>query len=212
LHSRYNTQNNQSLIFSAGAHGLIGLILLAAFYYKPNPKEEVEFTVYENPKVSTAAPQISKPKTEAPPKPSNKGVFGVSRRALSSLDANAPEVKAGNTIAKTPDQKILNANDPDALPIPTDEFLVTRMPELLSEMKIPYPPEAKKRGIQGAVVMDLLVDSQGVVRDAILVSGPDPSMNDAALQAIRKFSFRPALVQEKPVAVRIKYAYRFVLE
>jgi len=137
-------------------------------------------------------------------------VFGISPKALSS-DEGVP-VKAGNTVAKAPDQEVLKPGDPELLPIPAEEYLVTNMPELKSEVRIPYPPECRRKGIQGAVVMDLLVDTSGKVRDATLVEGPDAELNNAALSAAKRFQFIPALIKNQPVAVRIRYTYRFVLE
>ena len=60
--------------------------------------------------------------------------------------------------------------------------------------------------------MDLLIDSDGKVRDAQLVSSPSPLLSDAALAAIRSFEFSPAKIKEQSVAVKIRYSYRFVLE
>jgi protein TonB len=179
---------------------------------KPTLRDDTPFTVYEFPQTTPQAPQISKPKIQNQAKAKPKGVFGVSRKSIQSTDPNAPTIKAGNTIAKEQDQKTLQPSDADSLPIPADEVLVTRMPELISEIKIPYPAEAKKKGIQGAVVMDILIDEKGAVRQATLVNGPDPSLSEAALEAVKKFMFSPAIMQEKPVAVRIRYAYRFILE
>ena len=105
-----------------------------------------------------------------------------------------------------------SASTEEALPSPVEDFQVTQMPELSSEIRIPYPPDSKARGIQGAVVMDILIDSKGRVRDAILIEGPAADLNNAALKAVRGFEFKPARVEEKSVAVRIRYAYRFVIE
>ncbi len=86
------------------------------------------------------------------------------------------------------------------------------MPKLLREVHIPYPPSAKARGLEGSVVLNLLIDADGKVRDAQLVQGIAEDLNHAALQAVQKFQFKPAQVADQPVAVRIRYAYRFVLE
>jgi protein TonB len=137
-------------------------------------------------------------------------VFGISPKAVSS-DEGVP-VKAGNTVAKAPDQEVLKPGDPEALPVPSEEYLVTNMPELKTEVRIPYPSESRRKGIQGAVVMDLLIDTIGKVRDATLVEGPDAELNNAALSAAKRFQFTPALIKNQPVAVRIRYTYRFVLE
>lgn len=193
-------------------HATFGLLFLWMFFFKNPSKTEVEFTVFESPQVSAQAPQISKPQPQIQKKQQPKGVFGLSRRTITSNLESAPVVKTGNTIAKEHDDKTLQPNDPTSLPIPTDEVLVTRMPELVGEIKIPYPPEAKQKGIQGPVVLDILIDETGVVRQATLVDGPGAGLNEAALEAVKKFKFSPALMQEKPVAVKIRYAYRFVLE
>jgi protein TonB len=183
-----------------------GLLVLGR---RTGSSRQVDITVIESPRVSSAAVEIHKP----PPKEKTiprKEVFGQSRKALTAPDGIA--VKAGNTIAKAPDNKVLKASDPDSLPIPTEDYLVTQMPKLQSDVRVPYPPEAKQKGIQGAVLMDLLIDNSGKVRDVTLVEGPSPDLSAAAVAAARNFSFSPAQIQDKPVAVRIRYAYRFVLE
>ena len=174
-------------------------------------KASVEIEVIDSPKVSASA-QLktiapTAPRVEVPKK---RAVFGVSRKSITASEGE--EVKAGNTVAKEVDSKSLRPGDDDSLPIPADEFLVTAMPQLESEVRIPYPPEAREKRVQGAVIMDLLIDGQGVVREAKLVTGPGAGLNEAALSAVRSFKFKPARIQEQSVAVRIRYAYRFVLE
>jgi len=93
-----------------------------------------------------------------------------------------------------------------------EEYEVSEMPILLNEIKIPYPTIAKTKGIQGSVVFDLVIGNDGLVRSASLVSSPDLSLTQAAQEAITKFKFRPARIADKPVAIRIRYSYRFVLQ
>lgn len=173
----------------------------------------VDFEIYQNPKVATQSTfALSKP---IPDKKAaeKRAVFGASRKALTdSTDSTAAKVKAGNTVAKAPDTEELRDDDVDSIPIPVEEYLVTAMPILENEYRVPYPPEARKAGIQGRVVMDLLIDGIGTVRQATLVSGPGYGLDEAALEAVKKFRFRPARVQDQAVAVRIRYAYQFVLE
>jgi periplasmic protein TonB len=189
----------------------VGVLLL--FATQARISSIVEISVLEKARENPVIPTLAEPRVQARPvAKARQGVFGLSRKALTASDSDGEELKAGNTVAKAPDEKRLSPEDADALPIPTDEYLVTRMPELSAEIRIPYPEQARAKGIQGAVVMDLLVDASGAVREARLVSGPGEGLTEAALKAVRAFRFRPALVQEKPVAVRIRYAYRFVLE
>lgn len=103
-------------------------------------------------------------------------------------------------------------NGAGSLPVAADELQVTEMPKLLSEVRIPYPEEARARGVEGTVKVDLLVDEFGVVRQSKVIEGPGYGLNEAALEAISGFKFTPAKTHEKPVAVRVRYSYRFVLD
>lgn len=190
---------------------MITLGVLLLLVYKPRV-ETVSISVVEAPVVSPAAvPQITRPKPKPLTKPKERAVFGTARKAITD-DVRGVETKQGNTVAKTPDNEKLRAEDKDALPIPEDEYLVSEMPRLLTEIRIPYPVEAKKSQVQGAVVMELLIDAEGRVRDVALIEGPGFGLNEAALNAIKGFKFSPAKIQGKGVAVKIRYAYRFVLE
>lgn len=195
-------------------HGALVLGAMAIFFWDHREQAvSVPLEVIEVAKVSPTAVLMPKalPKPPVKPAPPAKKVFGVTRQALTS-DASNVTAKAGNTVAKTPDAVKLRPEDEASLPIPADEFLITAMPKLVADRRVPYPPEAKKAGVQGAVVFDLLIDDQGRVRDAKLVQGPGFGLNEAAAQAVRELRFEPARVQDKVVAVRIRYAYRFVLE
>lgn len=197
-------------LLSSGLHLALVAFALLLIIGMPTPKKSnVDIEILEAPKLASQPIQITKP-TLSPAKPKAREVFGLSRKSLTSDQGE--EGKAGNTVAKTPDNLKLKPEDQESLPIPTDEYLVTRMPELKAEVRIPYPMAAKKKGIEGAVIMDLLIDTAGKVREVSLVEGPSDDLNASAMAAVRGFEFKPALVQEKPVAVRIRYAYRFVLE
>jgi TonB family protein len=93
-----------------------------------------------------------------------------------------------------------------------EEYEVGELPTLLNEVRIPYPPSAKAKGIQGAVIFDLLIGSDGFVKSAKTVQSPSKELSDAAGIAVKKFRFRPAKIGDKAVAIQIRYTYRFVLE
>lgn len=186
-------------------------VILAVLWLIPTRNNSVEIAVIESPKAVPQAVNVSRAQPKVAPKAQPRAVYGVSRKAITD-DTQSETVKAGNTVAKEVDAVKMKASDVDTLPVPTDEYLVQKMPVLLSEVKIPYPPEAKKNGIEGPVIMDVLIDQAGSVRDAKLISGPSEELSRAALKAVMQFKFNPAVMQDKPVAVRIRYAYRFILE
>ncbi len=197
-------------IVSSALHGImlasIAAVLLVGQHQKP---VEVDIQILEAPKVAQMPIRVIEPKVQ-PKKSLGREVFGISPKSVTS--GQGEEVKAGNTVAKAPDEEKLKPGDAESLPVPSEDYLVTSMPVLKNEVRVPYPPESRKRGIQGAVVMNLLIDESGKVREVTLIEGPNTEMNMAATAAARGFQFTPALIQNKPVAVRIRYIYRFVLE
>lgn len=95
---------------------------------------------------------------------------------------------------------------------PTSWASVTRFPKVVKEFKPVYPNEAKVAGVAGAVILNVLIDNKGRVRDVELVSGPGFGLNESAVEALKKFEFLPAQVGSELVPVKIRYTYRFKLE
>ncbi|WP_413568397.1 energy transducer TonB [Bdellovibrio sp. HCB117] len=89
---------------------------------------------------------------------------------------------------------------------------ITRFPKVKKEIKAQYPEEAKKSGIDGPVVLEIIIDKLGQVREVQLISGPGHGLNESAIEALKKFEFQPAFKGEESVAVKIRYTYRFKLE
>jgi TonB family protein len=75
-----------------------------------------------------------------------------------------------------------------------------------------YPPEAEKAGIQGSVVLKLMIDAEGNVTSAEVHEGAGHGFDEAAQAAALKFKFRPALRDGNPVAAAILYRYSFTLK
>ena len=141
-------------------------------------------------------------------------VFGASRNSYTDESVNADEgvvAKKGNTLAKAVDNTTLLDSDATALPTPTEEYLVSEMPILISEIRPVYPKEAKDQRLEGAVVFDVLIDEVGAVRNVSVIDGPEV-FRSGALEAMKRFKFKAAQVDGKAVAVRIRYVLNFKLE
>jgi TonB family protein len=164
--------------------------------------------VSEKPKVVLKS--VNEPIPDSKPA---REVFGASRSSYTdeSLGSEGIEAKKGNTLAKEVDKTTLLDSDADSLPTPTEEYLVSEMPRVLSEVRPNYPKEAKERELEGTVVLDVLIDEQGKVRQVSVIEGESVFRNEA-LVAMKKFLFKPARVEGKTVAVRIRYSLKFLLE
>lgn len=89
---------------------------------------------------------------------------------------------------------------------------ITELPKVVGEVKAHYPEAAKKAGVSGPVVLEIIIDKQGKVESAQVISGPGSGLNEAALEAIYKFKFKPAKKLKEAVPVKIRYTYRFKLD
>lgn len=173
------------------------------------PKEIQNITeVKEQPKVVLKSVNETVPDA----KPARE-VFGANRESYTDKDAgdDGVDAKKGNTLAKEVDQTVLLDSDAGSLPTPTEEYLVSEMPVVLSEVRPVYPKEAREKQLEGTVALDILIDDQGNVRQASVIEGPE-IFRAGALDAMKKFRFKPAKVDGKPVAVRIRYSLNFKLE
>lgn len=89
---------------------------------------------------------------------------------------------------------------------------LTRAPELLEFVPAEYPPEAEAAGVEGSVVLSVVIGVEGdVLRAQVVDPGPHPAFGPAALHAVQQFRFRPAEIDGVPAAVEITYRYDFVL-
>ena len=95
------------------------------------------------------------------------------------------------------------APDPDAF-VATDEPA-----EPVYTVKAEYPELARQAGVQGTVVVQALVGTDGRVRDTRIVRSI-PVFNGAAQDAVRQWRFKPAAAGGVPVAtwVSVPMAFR----
>lgn len=195
-------------------------VILTYFRFSPIERYEVPIEIYEPKDMQNLAEVKEAPKVVLKsvnePVPDSKPVreiFGASRESYTdkTLGKDGVESKKGNTLAKEVDKTQLLDSDASSLPTPTEEYLVSEMPVPLSEVRPVYPKEAKDKQIEGSVAMDVLIDDKGKVRLASVIEGSE-IFRASALEAMKKFLFRPAKVDGKPVAVRIRYSIKFKLE
>jgi len=77
----------------------------------------------------------------------------------------------------------------------------TLAPRLLHKSVPGYPEQARKKGTQGTVVVDLHIDASGRVGDSRVVQGQPDGLSEAAESAVRDWVFEPATRDGEPVDV-----------
>lgn len=66
-----------------------------------------------------------------------------------------------------------------------------QIPEARYQTPPQYPFEMKRQGITGQVVVDFIVDSNGAVQNALAAQSSQREFEQAAIQAVSKWKFRP---------------------
>ncbi len=89
---------------------------------------------------------------------------------------------------------------------------IDSMPKLIEFVNAQYPADLVKKGLEGQVVLDLVVDTAGRVDSVAVVRGFNPRLDSSAAVAAKQFRFRPALSAGAPVAVIMEYVYRFTID
>ena len=84
-------------------------------------------------------------------------------------------------------------------------------PSLLREVKPSYTDDARRQGVEGDVVLEIVVRRDGSVGDVKLLQGLRGGLNDRAIQAVRQWRFAPATRQGIPVDVIVEVAVEFKL-
>ncbi len=86
----------------------------------------------------------------------------------------------------------------------------SKKPRLISGPPAKYPVAARKAGIQGKVVVELVVNEKGRVTKASVIDGID-QLNQAALDAVKKWVFEPYTLEGKSHQTRFTVVVKFHL-
>jgi protein TonB len=73
-----------------------------------------------------------------------------------------------------------------------------------------YPDEARKKHIEGSVVMQPEISAEGAVEALKVISG-DPLLATAATKAVKQWKYKPYLLNGEPIAVETQVTVNFAL-
>jgi len=75
-----------------------------------------------------------------------------------------------------------------------------------------YPKAAREAGIQGVVILDVIIDERGGVERVSVLKTLSIGLDEAAVRAVKGWKFRPATLQGRPVRVQQTLSVNFRLE
>lgn len=126
--------------------------------------------------------------------------------SLSGIDFGLPGFNAAN-LNDLQDQLLGDTDDV----VMTDDS-VDSPPRPTYQAPMAYPKSARARGVEGYVVLSLLITATGEIEKVqVLESSPDGVFEQAALEGVRQWRFEPAQYQGRNVKVWVRQRIRFDL-
>lgn len=82
-------------------------------------------------------------------------------------------------------------------------------PELISAPQPMYTEAARQAGLEGTVLVSMVVNKRGSTQDVHVVQSIGKAVDEPAVEAVKKWKFRPALYNDEPVSVSAHAALEF---
>lgn len=157
-----------------------------------------------------SSPQHSKAKVVGTAEGDSIAIAAYAKRA--ELPLPSPPVLVSPQISSDPLGQLVSSL-PTAQPVlPMNPHLSrgTPQPQLVRQVSPIYPALAKQDGIEGEVVLDALVGSDGTVGSLRVVSG-NSLLAAAAVRAVRQWRYHPSQLNGHAIAVPVKITLNFSL-
>jgi protein TonB len=196
------------------------LLFALGWYLSHRPHETTTIVV---PYRELAAPP---PLTDAPPPPKVQITTQVAPPAAAVPvpvpDAEAPQEQTiasqeelsqaspGVSTEGNGDNIVVAPPTEDELPKFGEYVYVEELPEAVTKVAPVYPDIAREAGVDGQVMVQALVGKDGKVKDVRVVKSI-PMLDASAIAAVKQWVFKPALSNNKPVAVWVAVPVKFSL-
>jgi TonB family protein len=138
-------------------------------------------------------------------------------RALELRKQQPPQTAAGRPGSMAPPPPPPPPNELTEQPPKIDGEFPLRVggniepPKKIRDVRPVYPPEALAGGLEGAVIVELMIDREGKVRNGRVLKSV-PGLDHAALEAVRQWEFEPVLLNGAPKPVMMVVTLNFSLK
>ena len=95
-----------------------------------------------------------------------------------------------------------------------DDTVYTKVDENPVPVKTPppvYPDDLKRNGVSGVVAVTLVIDEKGAVAASEIGKSSHPGFEQPALEAVRKWKFKPGKKDGAAVKVKVTMPLRFTV-
>jgi TonB family protein len=112
-------------------------------------------------------------------------------RGITLRDQNGPAAASIDASATS------LAAEPGQLRVPGEQM----QQMLVHKINPVYPVAAKQAHTQGKVILQAVIDAEGVPKDIQVISSPDENLSQSALEAVRQWRYDTTLLNGKPTDV-----------
>lgn len=193
----YNKYVRNAMYIAIAVHVVL-FYITPSFKFKPYVLREEYFEAIELPT-----------QFELPPPPKE-----ITAPAVPIEAAEGEEADEDADIAPTSFDDLASLPPPPPPPSESaSEFYAFDEPPVLIKFVNPkYPDLARQAGIEGTVMLNVLVGDDGkVLQVSVLQTDVTPAMDKAAIEAAKQFLFKPAKQRTVPVRARMMVPIRFKL-
>lgn len=129
-------------------------------------------------------------------------------------DESTPGMPFAPVLQSLPPENEGKASDPEKLETVAFEGYCEEIthPVAIEKINPKYPPEAREEKVMGMVIVETVITEEGLVDAIEVLESDDERFTESAVEAIRQWSFEPALCDGVPVSVYYNLTVNFRLE
>jgi TonB family protein len=188
-----------------GAIAFLAVLTVAPLAYAQAPQTENDLRARIARQPNDAGPYIELAK-----------IYADQRRydeAISLLQRAIITMQRAQTMALPPLRNTITSGPPVAAAgqhAPVRVGGDIKEPKKIKHVAPVYPDDARAAGVQGVVILEVLIDENGDVSDAKVLRSV-PMLDQAAVDAVRQWRFTPTLLNNVPVTVVMTVTVNFTL-
>lgn len=163
-------------------------------------------------KKQAEAKSASQAKKNAESAPSSSKTPATQQRAVEKPATQQPPKQQSSQTSSSQQPAQQQANVSESAPAPTPFVAIENPPEIIRREPAKYPEIAIKMGLQGRVTIEVTVDAQGKAIQTKILHTTSDVFNDAAVEAVMKYTYKPAMQSNGPVTAKIVIPIKFNLQ
>jgi protein TonB len=174
---------------------------------KPSVKPKVI-----KPKLKQTLPPSNTPKEKRAADPKKiKPVFGINRDSTAKSEKSKTSIRVGNTLMQAQEEDFTPPKEVKSY-VSVPVFELSSIPIYKTKIEPHYPPDLKKKGVEGEVLLSATIDETGKVVKVGVKRSDNELFAKAAIFALKQCTFIPAKQNDKPVTTTIHIPIKFILD